>query len=66
MLGVDNTHITGVGANVTAPVNAPYTVSERGIGQGLHNVCQKVYVCKEGGGFNEKEARTIKKNPDMM
>lgn len=32
MLGVDNTHITGVGAIVTAPVNAPYTVSETGIG----------------------------------
>lgn len=31
MLGVDNTHITGVEANVTAPVNAPYTVSETGI-----------------------------------
>lgn len=25
-----------------------------------------MYVCKEGGGFNEKEARTIKKKPDMM
>lgn len=31
MLGVDDTHITGVEANVTAPVNAPYTVSETGI-----------------------------------
>lgn len=32
MLGVDNTHVTGLGGNVTTPVNAPHTVSEREIG----------------------------------